>query len=127
MLNQLDSFVYSTAIDDKKILLKSSKLEILAARAIIGTVTIAIVLLLSTCMIVLIINLNRLTGAAVDYATEQSQHNPAVAATVESRATVEGVQISQVANYTNMYCSYNGLCSKSFYFQIFRRSLLLQK
>ena len=93
--NQFDSFTYSTAEDDKQVLVKSSKLEMLAAGAIIGTVSI--VLLLSTCLILLVINFNRLTGAAVGYEIEQSQHNPARAAIAESRATVEGVQISQVA------------------------------
>ena len=80
--------------------MKPSKFETLVAGAIIGTV--AVVLLLSTCLILilLVINLNRLTGAAVHYKTEQSQHNPARALTeiAESRATVEGGHISQVAS-----------------------------
>ena len=101
VLNQFDSFTYSTAEDDKQVLVKSSKLEMLAAGAIIGTV--AVVLLLSTSLILLVINLNRLTEAAIDYEYEQSQHNPARAAIAESRAIVEGVQISQVASYTNKY------------------------
>ena len=77
--------------------MKSSKFEMFAAGAIIGTV--AVVLLLSACVILLVINLNRLTGAAVHYETEQSQNNPAVTVAIESRATVEGVEISQVASY----------------------------
>ena len=94
MLNQFDSFPYSTVNDE--ILDKSSKLEMFAAGAVIGTVTV--VLLLSTCVILLVINLHRVTRAAFDYETEQSQYNPAVtvAATVKSRAAVEDVQISQV-------------------------------
>ena len=102
----VNQFASSTVNDDdEEIVVKSSKIEMLSAGAIIGTV--AIVLLLSTCVILLVISLNRLTRAAVYYETEQSQHNPAVA------ATVEGVQISQVASYTNKYItSYIVKCSE---------------
>ena len=77
--------------------MKSSKFEMFAAGAIIGIV--AVVLLLSACVVLLVMNLNRFTGAAFNYETEQSQNNPAVTVAIESRATVEGVEISQVASY----------------------------
>ena len=97
--NQFDSFIYFAGKDDEEVLVKPSKFETLVAGAIIGAVA---VVLLSTCLILilLVINLNRLTGAAVHYKTEQSQHNPARALTeiAESRATVEGGHISQVAS-----------------------------
>lgn len=91
MLNQFDSFPYSTVNDE--VLGKPNKLEIFAAGAIIVTVTV--ILLLSTCVILLVINLNRLTGAAFNYETEQSLCNPAVtvAATLKSIAAAEDVQV----------------------------------
>ena len=101
MLNHCDSFGHCTDDDNNKILIKSSKLEVLVIGVLTGTVTI--VLLLVFC-IILVIHSNKFTKAAFKREREQRKSNPVLKTSLRSRAGTEDVKFSQVESfYVNIY------------------------
>lgn len=86
VLNRCDAFGHCTDDDNNEMLIKPSKLEVLVIVALIGTVTI--VLLLVLCIVLLVIQSKRITGATVKHKFEQHKCGP-----VSSRAGIEDVQV----------------------------------